>query len=350
MRRQFLLMSVGATIILAAGIYVSLGSWKTWVLLSPLRASVILADGAPTSSSEAGPRRKVELPGRSVVISRAEADFGLVPVGERSQEISFTVTNGGSVPLELRAIQSRTGAFLMTRGPNLPARIGSGVRVTISLIFSPREPGSLNDVVEIYTGAGDEPVVIPVRGQALDSAVQMAAKPRGQERGGRYVARGVHRTEEGDVEVSAGDSDNSKVSDIPTETLPMPAAVVTWPPATDTPLPSWLNSEALGVPYVRLAVQRIKGSGDQSVRCEWEVVNPTGRPLTYSLFYEETGERVLLVSGLRGQSTDLSLASGAGGRIIVQATDGSFTSEDSVILASSETHTGGTAPGPRLRD
>lgn len=352
MRRQFLFVIVCATLILATGIYISLGSWKTLILLSPLKASVILADVAPTSSlSETGARRKVDPPDRNVVVSRSEADFGLVPVGERSQEIPFTVTNGGSIPLELRGIRSRTGAFVVTRGPNLPARFGSGVRVTVALIFSPREPGSLNDVVEIFTNAGDEPVIIPVRGQAVASmeSVQLAEKPRSHERRVRYVAKGFQRKEEegdvGPVKVSTGDLDNSKLSDVAAGTSPKSNAA--WSPATNTPLPSWLDSEVLrmSVPYVRLAMQRVKGERSQTVRCEWEVVNPTGRPLSYSLYYEEAGERVLLVSGLRGQSADLSLARVAGGRIIVQATDGSFTSEDSVNLAASETHGGG---GPTL--
>ncbi|HXF06064.1 MAG TPA: DUF1573 domain-containing protein [Blastocatellia bacterium] len=359
MRRQFQFMIVAATVILAAGVYVSLGSWKTWILLSPLKVSVIWADVAPTSStSEAEARRKVDPTDRSVVISRTEADFGVVPVGETSREIPFTVTNGGSVPLELRGIHSRTGAFVVARGPNLPARIGSGVRVTVSLIFSPRELGPVNDVVEISTNASNGPVTIPVRGQGIASIapVHLVGKPRVQEREAGHMARKLTQKEEGDkghVEVPARDPESSKPSGIITIGVsPMPGTIATGTVATNMPLPSWLDSEPFrkSVPYVRLAVQRLRETRNQIIRCEWEVVNPTGRPLSYSLYYEREGERVLLMSGLSGQSTDLDLASLAGGRIIVQATDGSFTSEDSISLASSETHGGGsTTLDPRLR-
>lgn len=359
MKRQFLFLGAAASVLLAVGIYGSSESWRAWILFSPLRASLVFRDGIPPSpSSEADPRRRSESLGPSVVVSRSEVDFGLVPVGERSQEISFTITNGGSVPLELKQIRSRTEAVLVARTPNLPARIGSGVRVMVSLIFAPYELGSLTDVVEIQTNAGNEPVAISIRGRAIESPADavLAKAPMRQERGEKSLTRNVRRPRATKVarrmkaDVPPG---GSKPQGVSAYSMLVSDVSIRVFPSLDPPIASWqdLKSSLTSVPYVTLAVR--EGSSGQTVRCEWELAHPTGRPITYSVFYETTNGRVLLASGLRSQSLEVSLPSVSmiTGRIIVQATDGTFTCEDSVVVsASGETHTNSAVSGSKLRD
>jgi len=325
MKRQFMFLGAMTSLVVVGGsLYAALHSSLSGVS-SALEASLIFAGDVATSlaqeASNPGSHGE-EMGHRAVTVSRSEADFGLIPVGEKSDEVSFTVTNVGKAPITLRAIEPRTRAFLIMRAPILPARIGSGVRVPFTVVFWPATPGALSDSVEVVTDATPEPVHIQVRGHAVPKE------------GDAVVAK---HPLAGDLPMTnrsmAGPTGAQRKMNVPERRLPAPRQVLSDVLPTVAQVPSWLGGGALmaEVPYVALTTLRRTENG---VRCRWEMVNPTGRPISYSLFYETGGGRRVLVSGLREQVVDVDMGSlfpdGRGGKFVVQATDGVFTSEDSV--------------------
>jgi hypothetical protein len=100
--------------------------------------------------------------------SPASVSFGTVSVGGSSAPQSISLGNAGQGTLTITGV-SLTGAdasqFTLTNTNTLPANLGNGQSITVSVTFSPTSTGPKSASLQVtYTGATGSPATIPLTG------------------------------------------------------------------------------------------------------------------------------------------------------------------------------------------
>jgi hypothetical protein len=100
--------------------------------------------------------------------SPSSVSFGTVSVGGSSAPQSISLGNAGQGTLTITGV-SLTGAdasqFALTNTNTLPANLGNGQSITVSVTFSPTSTGPKSASLQVtYTGATGSPATIPLTG------------------------------------------------------------------------------------------------------------------------------------------------------------------------------------------
>ena len=100
--------------------------------------------------------------------SPSSVSFGTVSVGGSSAPQSISLGNAGQGTLTITGV-SLTGAdasqFTLTNTNTLPANLGNGQSITVSVTFSPTSTGPKSASLQVtYTGATGSPATIPLTG------------------------------------------------------------------------------------------------------------------------------------------------------------------------------------------
>ncbi|MFE9425129.1 choice-of-anchor D domain-containing protein [Kitasatospora sp. NPDC006697] len=93
--------------------------------------------------------------------------FGSVPVGTSSQQLSFSVTDDGNIPVTLNKAKAPVGTF---SSPNAIAEgtvIGPGQSVSVPVVFTPGAAGPASDSYEITGNTGQGDLYVQLNGTGL---------------------------------------------------------------------------------------------------------------------------------------------------------------------------------------
>jgi hypothetical protein len=102
-----------------------------------------------------------------LTITPTSLNFGSVPVGTTSSQLSFTVTNDGNIPVTLNKAKAPVGVF---SSPNAVAEgtvVGPGQSVVVPVVFSPTTAGAASDSYEITGNTGQGDLYVQLTGTGL---------------------------------------------------------------------------------------------------------------------------------------------------------------------------------------
>jgi len=199
--RRFVLVVVGGAVLVSAVRF----SGVSGILWEGLR----LPSARSSSESLVPPERGIP----AIRSSASAMDLGEVPCGE-AKEGSLVLTNVGTAPLKISEIRT-DGPFSLVRTPLLPARIGPGVSVRVSVAVAPERPGVVSDWLRITSDAPSGVLMVPLRAVARGilhdevargHSVQLRERDRSPKRPigvveARAVAAVVERAESREVQL-----------------------------------------------------------------------------------------------------------------------------------------------------
>ncbi|MGC0313798.1 choice-of-anchor D domain-containing protein [Kitasatospora acidiphila] len=102
-----------------------------------------------------------------LTITPSTLAFGSIPVGTSSQQLSFTVTNDGNIPVTLNKAKAPVGTF---SSPNAIAEgtvIGPDQSIAVPVVFSPSTAGPLADSYEVTGNTGQGDMFVQLTGTGL---------------------------------------------------------------------------------------------------------------------------------------------------------------------------------------
>jgi phospholipase C len=120
--------------------------------------------------------------GRSIDVSTQKLSFGNQPVGIPSLPQSFTLTNNGSAPLTISAIQFN-GTIYQTVGDYSQTNtcggyVNPGATCAITVTFTPSTVGPLNgNLLIFHSDTGSSPQIIKLTGAGIANTVPAIAQP-----------------------------------------------------------------------------------------------------------------------------------------------------------------------------
>ncbi len=193
------------------------------------------------SSSESLARQEGGRGTPAIRLSASAMDLGEVPCGE-AKEGSLVLTNVGTAPLRISEIRT-DGSFSLVRAPLLPARIGPGVSVRVSVAVVPERPGAVVDRLRIMSDAPSGVLMIPLRAVARGVLHEVAREQSVQlGKRGRSLKRPAGMVEAREVAAVVELSDSREVR------LPLPISDACVLPVVQSlsELTSFLQVEAIG--------------------------------------------------------------------------------------------------------
>jgi len=96
----------------------------------------------------------VENTGAVIGISHSTVDFGRVEAGTTSGPVVFSMTNLGTVDtLTVTTISVGDEGFAFSSVPDLPADVGPGESLELSILFQPDEHGTFSDTIAVESNA-----------------------------------------------------------------------------------------------------------------------------------------------------------------------------------------------------
>jgi hypothetical protein len=230
--QRLMLVGVGGGVLVSAVLFFG-GSRVFWEGLR-------LPDVRSSSDSESPVPPERGIP--AIRLSASAMDLGEVPCGE-AREGSLVLTNVGTAPLRISEIRTE-GPFSLVRTPLLPARIGPGVSVRVSVAVTPERPGAVSDWLRIMSDAPSGVLTVPLRAVARGVLRDEGAREHSvqlRERG-RSLRRPTGRGAMGIVAASV------KGADVREVTLPLPMSGVQGLPVVRSlpELTSFLQVETIG--------------------------------------------------------------------------------------------------------
>lgn len=116
--------------------------------------------------------------GPEISLSVATLDFGEVVIGESSEQ-SFSITNTGDQTLTIQKIDFgfETGAYEFVNLPKIPVAIEPGAKLEIKVKFTPKEEGTVSDIIDITSNAKNAPTIsifLDGKGKAAVSVSEFA--------------------------------------------------------------------------------------------------------------------------------------------------------------------------------
>jgi hypothetical protein len=107
-----------------------------------------------------------------LTITPTSLNFGSVPVGTTSPQLSFTVTDDGNIPVTLNKAKAPVGTF---SSPNAIAEgqvLGPNQSIQVPVVFSPGTAGALSDSYEITGNTGQGDMYVQLSGTGLATLPQ----------------------------------------------------------------------------------------------------------------------------------------------------------------------------------
>ncbi|MBV9607970.1 MAG: choice-of-anchor D domain-containing protein, partial [Acidobacteria bacterium] len=131
--------------------------------------------GLTLADNAAGSPQTVNLSGTGVApllsFSSGALDFGNVLVGTTSPVQTFTVSNGGSAPLSITAINA---AADYTQTNNCGSSVAAGSSCTVNVTFNPSATGARNGSITIADNAAGSPHTVTITGTGIAPSVSLA--------------------------------------------------------------------------------------------------------------------------------------------------------------------------------